>query len=77
MGDAGRSEAGKKGGDVAGIGDGESAGRAVVRQRENKERGSDWDELLRGIKLRDRRQGRQSRRGGGTSHRSHPPPRRK
>ena len=38
VGDAGRSEAGEKGGDIAGIGDGESAGRAVVRQRETKER---------------------------------------
>jgi hypothetical protein len=38
VGDAGRSEAGEKGGNIAGIGDGESAGRAVVRQRETKER---------------------------------------
>ena len=38
VGDAGRSEAGEKGGNIAGIGDGESAGRAVVRQREAKER---------------------------------------
>ena len=41
VGDAGRSEAGEEGGDIAGIGDGESAGRAVVRKREAKERGSD------------------------------------
>ena len=41
MGDAGRSEAGEKGGNIAGIGDGESAGRAVVRKREAKERGGD------------------------------------
>ena len=41
MGDAGRTEAGQKGRHVAGIGDGESAGRAVVRKREAKERGSD------------------------------------
>ena len=38
VGDAGRSEAGEKGGNIAGIGDDESAGRAVVRQREAKER---------------------------------------
>ena len=38
VGDAGRSEAGEKGGNIAGIGDGESAGRTVVRQRETKER---------------------------------------
>ena len=38
MGDAGRSEAGEKGGNVTRIGDGESAGRAVVRERETKER---------------------------------------
>ncbi len=39
MGDAGRSEAGEKGGNIAGIGDGESAGRAVVRKGEAKEFG--------------------------------------
>ena len=41
VGDAGRSEAGEKGGNVTRIGDGESAGRAVVGKREAKERGSD------------------------------------
>ena len=39
MGDAGRAEAGKKGRHIAGIGDGESARRSVVRKREAKEFG--------------------------------------
>jgi hypothetical protein len=39
VGDAGRAEAGKKGRHIAGIGDGESARRSVVRKREAKEFG--------------------------------------
>ncbi len=38
VGDARRSEVGEKGGNIARVGDGESAGRAVVRKRETKER---------------------------------------
>ena len=41
MGNAGRSEAGEKGGDIAGIGNGECARRAFVGERETKKRGSD------------------------------------
>jgi len=41
VGNAGRSEAGEKGGDIAGIGNGECARRAVVGERETKKRGSD------------------------------------
>ena len=38
MGNAGRSEAGEKGSDIAGIGNGEGARREVVGERETKKR---------------------------------------
>ena len=78
MGNAGRSEAGEKGGDIAGIGNGECARRAVVGERETKKRGSNGVsfDVIEGGKTGDK-EGKVGRRGGGTSHRSHPPPRRK